>query len=139
MKTRSGKAWQKVESHHSTEFLVEHGKSWLSLGTLDLRLISKIKMSEENFPKTDEQVQDNRARDIAAERYYRKTWNFTVPGLREDLEEALQEIDQLASRQDETLNSLGMVDWITIRYLSLSIFPLPLDKGDCLLLNVNYL
>ena len=67
------------------------------------------------MPKADEEVQYNTARDLAAERYYRKTWNFTVPGLRENLEEALQEIDELARGQDETLNPLGMVDWLIKR------------------------
>ncbi len=71
--------------------------------------------SEANLPKADEEVQYNTVRDLAAERYYRKTWNFTVPGLRENLEEALQEIDELAREQDETLNPLGMVDWLIKR------------------------
>ncbi len=71
--------------------------------------------SYSNLPKADEEVQYNTARDLAAERYYRKTWNFTVPGLRENLEEALQEIDELAREQDETLNPLGMVDWLIKR------------------------
>ncbi len=71
--------------------------------------------SRSTLPSREEEVQYNVARDIAAERYYKKTWNFTVPGLREDLEEALAEIDEHSRRQDETLNPLGMVDYLLKR------------------------
>ena len=71
--------------------------------------------SRSTLSSREEEVQYNVARDIAAERYYKKTWNFTVPGLREDLEEALEDIDEFARRQDDTLNPLGMVDYLIKR------------------------
>ncbi len=61
-------------SYHSTKFGGEHKKT----------VLSTKKMCS---------AQNNCAR-------YRKTWNFTVPGLRENLEEALQEIDELAREQE---------------------------------------
>jgi hypothetical protein len=68
-----------------------------------------------NHTVTDEDFQYNAAKAVAAEHYYKKTRNFTVPGLREDLEEALAEIDEHARRQDETLNPLAMVDYLLKR------------------------
>jgi hypothetical protein len=68
-----------------------------------------------NHTVTDEDFQYSAAKTVAAEHYYKKTWNFTVPGLREDLEEALAEIDEHARRQDETLNPLAMVDYLLKR------------------------
>ena len=38
-----------------------------------------------------------------------------MPGLRENLEEALEEIDDLARRQDEKKDPLGMVNWLMNR------------------------
>ncbi len=71
--------------------------------------------SRSNLPSADEEVQYRTARNIASEHYYRKTWNFTAPGLREDLEDAVEQIDQYARRQDETLNPLGMLDYLMKR------------------------
>ncbi len=55
------------------------------------------------------------AKNLAAEHYYKKTWEFTVPGLRENLEEALDEIDDLTRREDEKKDPLGMVNWLMNR------------------------
>ena len=54
-----------------------------------------------NHPISDEDLQYNVAKTLAAEHYYKKTWDFTVPGLRENLEEALGEIDDLTREKDE--------------------------------------
>ena len=58
----------------------------------------------------------NVARKLIAQSYYEKTRNFTVPGLSEQVEEALDEIDEFSRGQDETLSPLGMVDWLKARH-----------------------
>ena len=68
-----------------------------------------------NHTVTDEDFQYSAAKAVAAEHYYKKTWDFTVPGLRENLEEALAEIDDLARNQDEKKDPLGMVNWLMSR------------------------
>ena len=68
-----------------------------------------------NHGITDEDIQYSAAKALAAEHYYKKTWDFTVPGLRENLEEALSEIDEMARSQDETSDPLGMVNWLMTR------------------------
>jgi hypothetical protein len=55
------------------------------------------------------------AKTLAAEHYYKKTWKFTVPGLRENLEEALEEIDDYTRGEDEKKDPLGMVNWLINR------------------------
>jgi hypothetical protein len=68
-----------------------------------------------NHSITDEDIQYSAAKAVAAEHYYKKTWDFTVPGLRENLEEALEDINQLARSQDEQKDPLGMVHWLMTR------------------------
>ena len=68
-----------------------------------------------NHAISDEELQYSVAKTLAAEHYYKKTWDFTVPGLRENLEEALAEIDDLARNQDEKKDPLGMVNWLMSR------------------------
>ena len=72
--------------------------------------------SRSTLPRTEADIQYRVARDLVTEQYYRKTLNFNVPGLREELEKALDaEIDDLARGEDETLNPLGMLDYLRER------------------------
>ena len=102
--------WKKA---HPRSALVQQQKE--EIGTTNKNSLPNQGRKVVNHAITDEDFQYNAAKAVAAERYYKKTWNFTVPGLREDLEEALEEIDEHARRQDETLNPLGMVDYLINR------------------------
>ncbi len=68
---------------------------------------TRSERSMANHPISDEDIQYSVAKTLAAEHYYKKTWEFTVPGLRENLEEALEEIDDLTRREDEKKNPLA--------------------------------
>jgi hypothetical protein len=102
--------WKKA---HPRSALVQQQKE--EIGTTNQNSLPNQGRKVENHAITDEDFQYSAAKAVAAERYYKKTWDFTVPGLREDLEEALEEIDEYARRQDETLNPLGMVNWLMTR------------------------
>ena len=68
-----------------------------------------------DLERADRDIQLDVARRLIARSYYEKTKNFTVPGLAEQVEEALDEIDEFSRGQDETLSPLGMVDWLKAR------------------------
>ena len=102
--------WKKA---HPRSALVQQQKE--EIGRTNKNSLPNQRRKVVNHAITDEDFQYSAAKAVAAEHYYKKTWNFTVPGLREDLEEALQEIDEHARRQDETLNPLGMVDYLINR------------------------
>ena len=76
---------------------------------------TKNERSMANYPISDEDIQYSVAKTLATEHYYKKTWKFTVPGLRENLEEALEEIDDYTRGEDEKKDPLGMVNWLINR------------------------
>ncbi len=76
---------------------------------------TRSERSMANYPISDEDIQYSVAKTVAAEHYYKKTWKFTVPGLRENLEEAIEEIDDYTRGEDEKKDPLGMVNWLINR------------------------
>ncbi len=71
--------------------------------------------TDPDVERVDHDIQLKVARKLIAQSYYEKTRKFTVPGLSEQVEEALDEIDEFSRGQDETLSPLGMVDWLKAR------------------------
>ena len=71
--------------------------------------------TDPDLERCDREIQLDVARRLIARSYYEKTKNFTVPGLADQVEEALDEIDEFSRGQDETLSPLGMVDWLKAR------------------------
>lgn len=72
-------------------------------------------VSDPDLERADRDIQLNVARKLIAQSYYEKTKNFTVPGLSDQVEEALDEIEEFSRGQDETLSPLGMVEWLKAR------------------------
>ncbi len=65
-----------------------------------------------NLERVDQEAQLIAARKIIAASYYEKTQQFTLPGLQEEVNQALSEINALAHSQDETLSPKGMLNWL---------------------------
>jgi hypothetical protein len=65
-----------------------------------------------NLERIDRDAQLIAAREVIATAYYKKTQQFTVPGLQEEVNQALSEVDALVNSQDETLSPKGMLNWL---------------------------
>ncbi len=65
-----------------------------------------------NLERIDRDAQLTAAREVIATAYYKKTKQFTVPGLQEEVLQALSEVDAHANSQDETLSPKGMLNWL---------------------------
>ena len=65
-----------------------------------------------NLERIDRDAQLIAAREVIATAYYKKTKQFTVPGLQEEVNQALSEVDAIAHSQDETLSPKGMLNWL---------------------------
>ncbi len=65
-----------------------------------------------NLERIDRDAQLIAAREVIATAYYKKTQQFTVPGLQEEVNQALSEVDANANSQDETLSPKGMLNWL---------------------------
>lgn len=68
-----------------------------------------------NLERVDKEAQLIAARKIIATAYYEKTQQFNLPGLQEEVNQALSEVDAIAHNQDETLSPKGMLNWLTGR------------------------
>jgi DNA invertase Pin-like site-specific DNA recombinase len=68
-----------------------------------------------NLERVDKEAQLIAARKIVATAYYEKTQQFNLPGLQEEVNQALSEVDALVNSQDETLSPKGMLNWLTER------------------------
>ncbi len=66
----------------------------------------------ENLERVDKEAQLIAARKIVATAYYEKTQQFNLPGLQEEVNQALSEVDAIAHSQDETLSPKGMLNWL---------------------------
>lgn len=66
----------------------------------------------ENLERVDKEAQLIAARKIVATAYYEKTQQFNLPGLQEEVNQALSEVDAIAHNQDETLSPKGMLNWL---------------------------
>ena len=66
----------------------------------------------ENLERVDREAQLIAARKIIATAYYEKTQQFNLPGLQEEVLQALSEVDAHAHSQDETLSPKGMLNWL---------------------------
>ena len=65
-----------------------------------------------NLERIDRNAQLIAAREVIATAYYKKTQQFTVPGLQEEVNQALSEVEAIAQSQDETLSPKGMLNWL---------------------------
>ena len=65
-----------------------------------------------NLERVDKEAQLIAARKIVATAYYEKTQQFNLPGLQEEVNQALSEVDAIAHNQDETLSPKGMLTWL---------------------------
>lgn len=65
-----------------------------------------------NLERVDQEAQLIAARKIIATAYYEKTQQFNLPGLQEEVNQALSEVDALVNSQDETLSPKGMLNWL---------------------------
>ena len=65
-----------------------------------------------NLERVDKEAQLIAARKIIATAYYEKTQQFNLPGLQEEVNQALSEVDAIAHNQDETLSPKGMLNWL---------------------------
>jgi hypothetical protein len=65
---------------------------------------------EQRMSETDQESQFVAARKVVASHYYEKTQEFTVPGLKEQVSEALEQIDEYAISQEP--GPLEMLDWL---------------------------
>ena len=65
-----------------------------------------------NLERVDREAQLIAARKIVATAYYEKTQQFNLPGLQEEVNQALSEVDAIAHNQDETLSPKGMLNWL---------------------------
>ncbi len=65
-----------------------------------------------NLERVDKEAQLIAARKIVATAYYEKTQQFNLPGLQEEVNQALSEVDAIAHSQDETLSPKGMLNWL---------------------------
>jgi hypothetical protein len=65
-----------------------------------------------NLERVDKEAQLIAARKIIATAYYEKTQQFNLPGLQEEVNQALSEVDALVNSQDETLSPKGMLNWL---------------------------
>ena len=65
-----------------------------------------------NLERVDQEAQLIAAREVIATAYYKKTKQFTLPGLQEEVNQALSEVDSLVNSQDETLSPKGMLNWL---------------------------
>jgi hypothetical protein len=65
-----------------------------------------------NLERIDRDAQLIAARKVIATAYYEKTKLFTLPGLQEEVNQALSEVDGYAESQDETLSPKGMLNWL---------------------------
>jgi DNA invertase Pin-like site-specific DNA recombinase len=68
-----------------------------------------------NLERVDKEAQLIAARKIVATAYYEKTQQFNLPGLQEEVNQALSEVDALVNSQDETLSPKGMLNWLKER------------------------
>jgi DNA invertase Pin-like site-specific DNA recombinase len=68
-----------------------------------------------NLERVDKEAQLIAARKVIATAYYEKTQQFNLPGLQEEVNQALSEVDALVNSQDETLSPKGMLNWLTGR------------------------
>ena len=68
---------------------------------------------EQLLSETDQQSQFVAARKVIASHYYEKTREFTVPGLKEQVDDALEQIDEYALSQEP--GPLEMLDWLMAR------------------------
>jgi DNA invertase Pin-like site-specific DNA recombinase len=65
-----------------------------------------------NLERVDKEAQLIAARKIVATAYYEKTQQFNLPGLQEEVNQALSEVDALVNSTDETLSPKGMLNWL---------------------------
>ena len=65
---------------------------------------------EQKMSETDQESQFVAARKVVASHYYEKTRAFTIPGLKEQVDEALEQIDEYALSQEP--NPKQMLDWL---------------------------
>lgn len=65
-----------------------------------------------NLERVDREAQLIAARKIIATAYYEKTQQFNLPGLQEEVNQALSEVDAITYNQDETLSPKGMLNWL---------------------------
>jgi hypothetical protein len=65
-----------------------------------------------NLERVDREAQLIAARKVIATAYYEKTQQFNLPGLQEEVNQALSEVDALVNSQDETLSPKGMLNWL---------------------------
>jgi NADPH-dependent 2,4-dienoyl-CoA reductase/sulfur reductase-like enzyme len=70
-----------------------------------------------NLDRVDRDAQLSAAREVIATAYYKKTKLFTLPGLQEEVNQALTEIDEYATVKDETLSPKGMLQWLKAKQL----------------------
>lgn len=68
-----------------------------------------------NLERIDRNAQLIAAREVIATAYYKKTQQFTLPGLKEEVNQALSEVDAIAHNQDQTLSPKGMLNWLKAR------------------------
>ena len=65
-----------------------------------------------NLERVDQEAQLIAAREVIATAYYKKTKQFTLPGLQEEVNQALSEVNEMVNSQDETLSPKGMLNWL---------------------------
>ena len=65
-----------------------------------------------NLERVDQEAQLIAAREVIATAYYKKTKQFTLPGLQEEVNQALSEVNEIVNSQDETLSPKGMLNWL---------------------------
>ncbi len=65
-----------------------------------------------NLERVDREAQLIAAREVIATAYYKKTKQFTLPGLQEEVNQALSEVNEMVNSQDETLSPKGMLNWL---------------------------
>jgi hypothetical protein len=73
-----------------------------------------------NLDRVDRDAQLSAAREVIATAYYKKTKLFTLPGLQEEVNQALTEIDEYATTKDETLSPKGMLQWLKAKHTDIS-------------------
>ncbi len=65
-----------------------------------------------NLERVNQEAQLIAAREVIATAYYKKTKQFTLPGLQEEVNQALSEVNEMVNSQDETLSPKGMLNWL---------------------------
>lgn len=65
-----------------------------------------------NLERVDKEAQLIAARKIIATAYYEKTQQFNLPGLQEEVNQALSEVEAIAHSPDETLSPKRMLNWL---------------------------